>query len=583
MKRYTMETRDERCETRDMRQVPTRYSLLTTRYLLASLLSLLSLLTYAQNTVGLIQNDSLAFNGYTLFAPAASMQTYLIDNCGNVVNTWESEYRPGEVAYLLENGNLLRACRLASGTFFGGGIGGRIEMHNWEGELVWWYNYNTDQYHQHHDLEYLPNGNILLTAWEYHAEEEAIEMGRDPATVNEALWATQIIELKPIGTEEAEIVWKWHLWDHLIQDYDSTKANYGVVADHPELLDINFTQSGGGGGPFGNLDWIHANSVDYNPELDQIIISSRHLSEFWVIDHSTTAEEAAGHTGGNAGKGGDILYRWGNPQAYQRGTASDQTTFRQHDVHWIPEGLPDAGKVMIFNNGQGRPGGSYSSIDIIELPIEADGNYTLLPDEIYGPSELYWTYEANPPPSFYSSFISGAQRLPNGNTLICEGARGRFFEVDMAGNTHWTYVSPVVFGGPVNQGDTPNGQNTVFRTYRYAPNYEAFIGRDLTPGNPVELNPTDSDCQIIVSTDDITVNSSLNIFPNPVTSYLNVVNDDNTEIRLAVFDIAGRTLDTRTGSTELRLNFNHYQRGIYFIKIYSEKNDLLFIEKIIKM
>jgi len=75
---------------------------------------------------------------------------------------------------------------------------------------------------------------------------------------------------------------------------------------------------------------------------------------------------------------------------------------------------------MIFNNGQGRPSGSYSSIDVIELPIESDGNYTLLPNEVYGPSELYWTYEADPPQSFYSSFISGAQRLPNGNTLICE-------------------------------------------------------------------------------------------------------------------------------------------------------------------
>ena len=582
MKKYTLY---KRCETRDMRHKITRYSLLTTRnFIFTCLLSLLPCLTYAQNTVGIIQNDSLAFNGYTLFAPAASMETYLIDNCGNVVNSWESNYRPGEVAYLLENSNLLRACRLASGTFFGGGIGGRIEIHNWEGELIWSYNYNTDQYHQHHDLEYLPNGNILLTAWELHSEAEAIDMGRDPTTVNEALWVTQIIEIQPIGTEEAEIIWEWHLWDHMIQDYDSTKANYGVIADHPELLDINFTQGGGGGGPAGNSDWIHTNSVDYNPELDQIIISSRHLSEFWVIDHSTTTEEAAGHTGGNAGKGGDILYRWGNPQAYQRGTASDQTLYRAHDVHWIPEGLPDAGKIMIFNNGQGRPGGSYSSIDVIELPIEPDGNYTLLPDETYGPSELYWTYEASPQQSFYSSFISGAQRLPNGNTLICEGARGRFFEVDMAGNTLWTYISPIVFGGPVSQGDIPNGQNTVFRTYRYTPDYEAFIGRDLTPGDPIELNPTDSDCQILVSIDEITVRSRFNIFPNPVTSHFNIVNEDNAEIRIAVFDVAGRTLEERRErDAAFQMNFNHYQKGVYFIQIYSEKNDLLFTEKIIKM
>jgi len=579
MEKYTLdkrlETRDQRNETRDKRRETARNSQLATRNL-----SLVSCLTYAQNTVGIIQNTNLSFNGYTLFSPGSSMMTYLIDNCGNLVNTWESEYRPGEVAYLLENGNLLRACRLASGTFFGGGIGGRIEMHNWEGELLWAYNHISEEYHQHHDLEYLPNGNILLIAWEYRSEEEAIEMGRDPSTVYQAIWPTQVVEIQPIGTEEAAIVWEWHLWDHLIQDHDSTKANYGVVADHPELLDINFTRGGGQGG---NSDWIHANSVDYNPELDQILINSWHLSEFWVIDHSTSTEEAAGHTGGNAGKGGDILYRWGNPQVYQRGTAADQRLYRQHDAHWITQGLPDAGKVMIFNNGLGRPGGNYSSIDVIELPIEADGNYTLLPGETYGPSQLFWTYEADTPQSFFSSFMSGAQRQPNGNTLICEGARGRLFEVDTAGNTVWTYISPVTFSGPVSQGNTPNGQNSVFRTYRYAPDYEAFTGRDLTPGEPIELNPSDSNCQILVSTDDIMVSSPVNVFPNPVTSYLNIVNDDATEIRVEVFDVAGRALEMQTGSSTLSLNLNHYQKGIYFIKIYTKNNDLLSTKKIIKM
>ena len=172
MEKYTLdnrlETRDQRNETRDKRRETARNSQLATRnFLFSCLLALVSCLTYAQNTVGIIQNDSLAFNGYTLFAPGSSMTTYLIDNCGNLVNTWQSDYRPGEVAYLLENGNLLRACRLASGTFFGGGIGGRIEMHNWEGELLWGYNHISEEYHQHHDIEYLPNGNILLIAWEY--------------------------------------------------------------------------------------------------------------------------------------------------------------------------------------------------------------------------------------------------------------------------------------------------------------------------------------------------------------------------------------------------------------------------------
>ena len=113
----------------------------------------------AQQTVGVFQNDSLSVNGYTLFGK--SLTTYLIDNCGFVVNSWESGFTSNSAMYLLENGNLLRTCRVG-GNFSGGGIAGRIEMHNWEGELVWFYNYATPEYHLHHDIEMLPNGNILI-------------------------------------------------------------------------------------------------------------------------------------------------------------------------------------------------------------------------------------------------------------------------------------------------------------------------------------------------------------------------------------------------------------------------------------
>lgn len=550
------------------------------KYILFLYACCLSSLSFSQQTVGLFLNDSLAFNGYTLFAPASSTSTYLIDNCGNVINTWESPFRPGEVAYLLENGNLLRACRLGSGTFFGGGIGGRIEMYNWEGELVWGYDYRSEEHHQHHDLEYLPSGNILLTAWEYRSEEEAIAAGRIPSTVNESLWPTQIIELEPVGTDEANIVWEWHLWDHLIQDYDVSKDNYGTVAAHPELIDINSGQTGG-------ADWAHVNSVDYNPDLDQIMLNSRYFSEFWIIDHSTTTEEAAGHTGGNAGKGGDILYRWGNPRIYGRGTSADQSLFGPHDVHWITDGLPDAGKIMIFNNGQSRPSGTYSSIDIIVPPVDATGNYIINSIDAYGPTTLDWTYVADPPQSFYSSFISGAQRLPNGNTLICEGARGRIFEVDTEGNTHWEYISPVAFGGPLTQGQPVGGQNSVFRAYRYAPDYPAFDNRELTPGVPVELNPTNSDCQIyetIIPIDDIGFSDDINIYPNPISSYLNVDNSENIATQITIFDALGKTLYTQQyDHPSFQIDLRSFQKGIYFIHFYNKNNLKIFVKKIIKM
>src|SRR5262249_52369420 len=109
-------------------------------------------------------------------------------------------------------------------------------------------------------------------------------------------------------------------------------------------------------------DWTHANPVSYNAKLDQVMVSPRGFSEFWIIDHSTSKAEAAGHKGGRHGKGGDLLYRWGNPEAYRAGTAADRRLFSQHDPHWIPEGLQGAGHVLVFNNGGGRPDGNYSSV-----------------------------------------------------------------------------------------------------------------------------------------------------------------------------------------------------------------------------
>ena len=116
-----------------------------------------------------------------------------------------------------------------------------------------------------------------------------------------------VIEVEPNGSSGGNIVWEWHVWAHLIQDYDPAKDNYGVVEDHPELIDINFMAISAG------KDLNHINAIDYNEEFDQILLTSAGQDEIWVIDHSTTTEESAGHTGGTSGKGGDLLYRWGNP------------------------------------------------------------------------------------------------------------------------------------------------------------------------------------------------------------------------------------------------------------------------------
>jgi len=208
---------------------------------------------------------------------------------------------------------------------------------------------------------------------------------------------------------------EWHAWDHLIQDYDPARDNYGAVVDHPELIDINLNVSGI------QADWNHINSIDYNEEFDQILLSSRNQNEIWIIDHSTTPEEAAGHTGGNSGKGGDILYLWGNPQACHTGNADDQKFFGQHDAQWIEPGCPGEGNILVFNNGQGRPDGTYYSIEEIIPPVANNGSYALTPGYAYGPEEPTWAYNDKNPTDFYANHISGVQRLPNGNTLICTG------------------------------------------------------------------------------------------------------------------------------------------------------------------
>jgi hypothetical protein len=388
---------------------------------------------------------------YTLFAPLGETTTYLIDEAGETAFTWPSSYRPGNAVYLLENGNLLRTGNTRSAEFNVGGAGGIVEEITPDGTVVWSFEHDSAQGRLHHDVEPLPNGNVLMIAWELKTETEAIDAGRDPALLADGeLWPEVVIEVDP---ETNDIVWEWHVWDHLVQDYDASQANYGVVADHPELIDLNYT---GSGTRPGDADWNHINSIDYNAELDQILLSVRNVSEIWVIDHATTIAEAAGHSGGNRGMGGDLLYRWGNPAAYEAGDATDQQLFVQHDAQWIPEGSPGVGNILIFNNGQGRPDGDYSSVDEIVPPVDSAGNYTGT-----GPAAPTWRYVADPPSDFYARHISGAQRLPDGNTLICDGPSAHLFEVDAGGEVVWEY---------------DHGDGAVFRATRYASDYEGLPG-----------------------------------------------------------------------------------------------------------
>ena len=459
---------------------------------------LLTIIYYAvlsqSNTVGLITNSPEAYNGYTLFSPmgTGNTSTYLIDNCGYKVHEWNSSFQPALLAYLSDSGMLVRTKKI-SNSFASPSGGGGVEMLDYNSNVVWSYDYSTDIALQHHDIEIMPNGNILILAWEKKTGQEAIIQGRNPDLItNDEIWPEYIIEIEPIGNNEANIVWEWHVWDHLVQDFNPELPNYDVISEHPGLFNINYIGPASDNNNYS--DWQHANSIDYNKTLDQIMITSRRWSEIWIIDHSTTIEEAATSEGGNSGMGGDVLYRWGNPLAYNRGEENNRTLFGPHDAHWIQPGLPNENKIMIFNNGTPEMG--FSSVDIIDPPLEFESSNYLLNNNIYGPENLHWSYSE---PDFFSRQISGSEQLPNGNILICSGNQGRIFEVDYYNNNIlWEYISPFTNNtGPVQQGSSPeNIQNNVFRAYKFSPFSEALSNFLLEPTSVIELNSYSYNCQI---------------------------------------------------------------------------------------
>ncbi|MEC8368395.1 MAG: hypothetical protein VXZ56_02135, partial [Bacteroidota bacterium] len=206
-------------------------------------------------TVGTLLNTELAFDGYTLVDPMGTGNTHLINNCGEVINTWTSDFNSGGACYLLEDGSLARGCKV-NGAFAGGGIGGRLERKNWDDDLIWVLDWADDERHHHHDFAWMPNGHVLVLAWELKTNEEAAAAGR----VNpQLMWPESITEIAPEGSEGGTVVWEWHAWDHLVQNVDASLPHFGEPADHPHRLDVNFANVGGGGGPgsANSGDWMH--------------------------------------------------------------------------------------------------------------------------------------------------------------------------------------------------------------------------------------------------------------------------------------------------------------------------------------
>ena len=531
---------------------------------------LLSIPISSQNTVGTLINSEGAYEGYTLFT--ANYDTYLINNCGQVLNHWKSDNLPGRSVYILPDGSLMRAENVPNEALSIPGMGGKLTLRDWDNNLIWEYQFSDDKVLQHHDFYPLDNGNILVLMLENKTIDEAIQAGRNPELmITDGLYNEKILEIEMVGSNDINVVWEWNFWDHLIQDFDPTKDNYASVAKNPQLLDINFL-----GFSNGNNNWLHINSVQYNKSLDQIILSSRQLNELYIIDHSTTIEESAGHTGGRYGKGGDFLYRWGNPISYKTGEESDRKFFGQHFPHWIDEGLKDAGKILLFNNGFQRTS-NYSSIDILSPPRNTDGSYVLNAGEAYGPLDFDWTYvDPEDRTNFYSRVLSGAQRLPNGNTLICEGTSALFFEIDENDETVWKYQSPAALPEPLTQGEPVNAVEAIFRATKYSPSYPGFTGRDLTPGDPIELDFDISDCQQVLSVPELVDTEQIR-FQNPVGDQLMIETNLIVE-KVELYNLQGQKI--LVANQEKNINFTFIPSGMYFIKIFTDQG--LLSRKIIK-
>ena len=519
----------------------------------------------SQTTVGLIQhNPGTLDDGFVLFAPTRSNTTYLIDRCGKEVKSWTSTYNPGLSCYLLSDGTLLRTGVVQSQSFNAGGHGGVIEKIDWNGNVIWTYFISDATNWQHHDVKALPNGNILVIAWESKTNTQAIAKGRNPLLVPTTLWSEQILEIQPTGATGGNIVWEWHLWDHLIQDFDNTKPDFGAVNTNPQLLNINYNATAG------NSDWIHLNSIDYNVALDQILVSSRVLNEIWVIDHSTSSAEAASHSGGNSGNGGDFLFRWGNPLAYNTGTSTQ--FFGQHNAQWIQTGLPYENQIMVFNNGNGRTGGNYSTIEIINPPVDGFNYTSSLP---YLPASTSWIYNDGNPNNFYAQLTSGCQQLSNGNVLFCNGPKGTFKEISASGTILWEYINPVSVTGILTQGTTA-ASNAAFRCTFYPSSYSGFNNQLFSSPTIIEnSNSVSNTCTLSTTIDEETLGEeAVFVYPNPAKVFINVefsgLSDEN--ISIEIIDVFGKVVqkENRKNENEMfSLNISSLAAGYYLLKISS--------------
>jgi hypothetical protein len=499
-----------------------------------------------------------SFNGFALYNAQGSNTTYLIDENQNIAHTWDMNTECNYTVALKENGNLVRGTKGNTSVFSNGNIAagaGIVQEIAPDGSIVWSFDYADNDHVSHHDLT-LVGDNVLLTAYEKKTSTELNAAGFNNASSDK--WPTHFVELEPDGNGGANIVWEWHIWDHMCQDTDPNGPNYvSNISDYPELININMIQAQGGPGGGGG-DWFHVNGVDYNEDLDQIVFSSRFASEIYIIDHSTTTAEAATHSGGNSGMGGDILYRWGNPSNYGM-TGTQIIDNAVHDARWITDdGRPNGGYLQVFNNS--GVSNSVSAIDGIETPWDAPTNtYLRTPGQAFEPFSYTTRYEC----AYSASGQSASDRMSNGNIYVNasggQGGAGVMYEVDA--------ITGQIIWGPYNAQSE--------KGFRYECDYPGIIALESF----IYSNGTIStSCFDVTANIENIITDALTIYPNPTKGVISLRFEtiEIQDIEIQIVNSLGQQIYTNhlnkhIGLVNEKIDLSSSSEGLYFAKITTDK------------
>ena len=396
-----------------------------------------------------IYDPGKAWNGYTLFSILDDRGAVLVDMNGRVVKRWNGfNLSAGGPARILPGGIIIGTAGSYSGhqeatalveMDFNGNELSRFarneQISGTDGVREW-------SARQHHDWqrenfpagyyspEYFPGATGSKTLLLTHTNH------RVPAVADVLLEDDRIIEVAPDG----EILWDWRAADH-IDEFGFDEAERQAIRT-----------AAGSAGPRGvseRYDWLHINSATYvgpNQWYDagdqrfapaNVIISSRQASIIAIV-----------------ARDGSIAWQIGPNFSRSEAEHAIRQVIGQHHAHFIPVGLPGAGNVLIFDNGGSSGYGPASPIAPNGLGVYARATSRVL--EINPVTlELVWTYVGR---NFFSTNISGAQRLPNSNTLITEGATGRVFEVTNDREIVWEYM--------VAPSDSGRRTNAVYRAHR---------------------------------------------------------------------------------------------------------------------